>query len=321
MLRYCFLVLLVSMVFSFRSATQDRSIAVPILFPLFDRSDLPLLGIGHFLRSDYANGSFFAASEGLTYYLLRTPSVKRDTLAYPCVSTPSILYRRGLRGFSPDQSAMIQRSGYLYQTFGNLRFLDAFMTYRNYRASEVHAVPLSSEPIAGLFFSPFQWSYLKEPDVYIPLLLTAGIGFFDQPQGPSLFNIRGLNWFGHDVSPTTAGIGSTLLEAFGFTLLAVAEEGLFRGVIQTELSERVNPNFGLIASSILFGLGHYPLHGLTYSLRATAGGLYLGWRFKESGYDLRHVIAIHFYIDFMPTIIQLFRDPVSARGSYSVDLE
>lgn len=318
MRRYSALVFLLSLALSRSLFGQDRSTAVPIVYPLFDRTGLPSVGIGHFLRQDYANGSFFAFSEGLTYYFWKTAAVKRDTSAYPCVSTPGTLYKRGLRGLSSDQSAVIQLSGYSYQACFSLRFLDAFTTYRNYRASESHEMPLSNQSIVGLSVSPFQWAYLKKPDVYIPLLITAGISFLDEPQGPSLFKLRSLNWFGSEVSPTTAGIGSVFLETLGFTLLAVAEEGFFRGVLQTELSERVNPNFGLIASSVLFGLSHYQLHGLTYSLRATVGGLYLGWRFKESGYDLRRPIAIHFYIDFMPTIIQLLRDPVNARGTYSV---
>ncbi len=300
---------------------QNRSTAVPIIYPLFDQTGLPIAGIGHFLREDYANGSAYLVTEGLTYYLSRTTAIKRDTAAFPCISTPSVVYRRGLRGISPGQSAALQVAGYSYQTFANLRFLDAFTTYRNYRAEEVHTVPLSNQSIPELASSPFQWKYLREPDVYIPLLVTAGIGFLDEPQGPSMFSISSLTWFGQDVSPATAAVGTTILETFGFALLAVAEEGFFRGVLQTELSERVNPNFGFIASSLLFGLGHYSLHGLTYSLRATAGGLYLGWRFKESNYDLGRVIAIHFSIDFMPTIVQLFRDPVNSRGAYSVRLE
>ncbi len=315
------LVLFLLLAMSPSSFSQDRSSAVPIVYPLFDRTGLPSLGIGHFLHQDYANGSFFALSEGLTYYFWKTGTAKRDTVAYPCVSTPSILYKRGIRGLSSDQSALIQLSGYSYQTYFNLRLLDAFTTYRNYRASESHTFLLSNQSILGLSASPFQWKYLKEPDVYIPLLITAGVSFLDEPQGPSLFKLRRLNWFGSNVSPTTAGIGSMFLETLGFTLLAIAEEGFFRGVLQTELSERVNPNFGLIASSVLFGLSHYQLQGMTYSLRATVAGLYLGWRFKESGYDLRRTIAIHFYIDFMPTIIQLFRDPVNTRGTYCVDLE
>ena len=321
MLRYSALVFLLSLALSPSSFGQDRSTAVPIIYPLFDRTGLPAVGIGHFLRQDYASGSFYAISEGLTYYFWKTASVKRDTIAYPCVSTPGILYKMGLRGLSSDQSAVLQLSGYAYQTYFSLRFLDAFTTYRNYRATESHTLPVSNQSIGGLLASPFQWKYLEEPDVYIPLLVTAGVSFLDEPQGPSLFKLRSLNWFGGDVSPTIASIGSVFLETLGFTLLAVAEEGFFRGVLQTELSERVNPNFGLIASSVLFGLSHYQLHGLTYSLRATVAGLYLGWRFKESGYDLRRTIAIHFYIDFMPTIIQLFRDPVNTRGTYCVHLE
>ncbi len=316
--RFSAIILLLTIRANLSLLGQSRSTVVPIIYPLFDRTDLPIAGIGHFLREDYRNGSFFAISEGLTYYFWKSISVKRDTVSFPCVSTPSIAYRRGVRGLSPGQSASLQFNGYSYQNFANLRFLDAFTTYRNYRANEAHTLTLTNRSVIDLSVSPFRWKYLREPDVYIPLLFSAGASFLDDQQGQSIFDLKSINWFGQDVSTTTAAVGTAALETFGFALLAVAEEGFFRGVIQTELSERVNPNFGLIASSILFGLAHHPFHSLTYSLRATLGGLYLGWRYKESDYDLGRPIAIHFYIDFMPIIVQLFRDPISSRGAYSV---
>ncbi len=297
---------------------QSRSTAVPIVYLFYDRTGLPIAGLGHFLREDYAYGATYAISEGITYSFWKSTPVNRDTAASPCLAEPGLRFRRGVRGYSPTEFAKLSLTAYSYQAYMNVRFLDAFTTYRNYRATETHPWQIGSQPIADLAASPFRWKYLREPDVYIPLLLTAGLEFTDEPQGPPMLALKSLNWLGLDLSPASATLGATLLESAGFLLLAVAEEGFFRGVIQTELSEHVSPDFGLIASSILFGAGHYPLHGLTYSLRAVAGGLYLGWRYKESHYDLGRPIAIHFYIDFMPILVQILRDPLSARGTYSV---
>lgn len=317
MLRSLTFIFLLTLALSPSSFAQGQSTVVPIVYPVFDRTELPCAGIGHFLRKDYASGSFFALSEGLTYYFWRSSIAKKDTNAYPCSSTLTIFYRNGVRGFSPQQFAMLQLGGYSYQTYMNLRFLDAFTTYRNYRASEPHSIVLTDQPILDLSVSPFKWKYLREPEVFLPMLAAAGASLFDERRGPSVFDARTLNWFGLEVSPSEATIGTTLLETFGFTLLAIAEEGFFRGVLQTELSERVNPNFGLVASSLMFGLAHVPLQGWVYSLRATLAGFYLGWQYKKSGYDLGRVITLHFHIDFLPTIISFFRSPLNGRGVYS----
>lgn len=305
-------------------SAQSRSSVVPLIsYPIIVQTGLPTAGIGHFLRKDYLGGSIFALSQGGTYLLSqaylnwRKGRPKPDTLAYPCISSPSIIYRT--RGFSSEQLAGIQLAGYSYQFYYNLRLLDAFTTYRDYRAEEDHTLPLTDRSIPDLSLSPFQWKYLREPSVFIPALAAVGASLMDNGRGPSLFDAKTLNWFGLNVTPTETAFGTTALEAFGFAVLAVAEEGFFRGVLQTELSEHVNPTFGIVASSVLFGLAHYPMHGLTYAARAGVAGLYLGWQYKESHYDLGRTIAIHFYIDFAPLLVQLFRDPIEARGVYSIE--
>ena len=118
------------------------------------------------------------------------------------------------------------------------------------------------------------------------MILAAANGWFGGDRTASLASIRSFNWFGHDISPTEASLGTTIVEWLGFTLVAVGEEGLFRGVVQTELSERVNPNFGLVTSSLLFGVFHVPFHGWWSGLGASGVGLYLGWQYKKSGYNL-----------------------------------
>ncbi len=304
-------------------SAQSRSTAVPLLYPLFEETGLPICGIGHFLRKDYVDGSFFALTEGATYILSQSLSsnMKRDTTAYPCVSTRSVVYRREARGLSPREFASYQLAGYMFQTYYNLRLADAFTTYRDYRAEEPHTIPTTRESAFSLLASPLDWKYIQEPAVFLPALAAAGASFLGSEHNPSMLDARTLNWFGLNVSPAEATIGSTTLEAFGFALLSVAEEGFFRGVLQTELSERVSPDFGLIASSILFGAAHYPVHGLSYSIRAAVAGAYLGWQYKDSHYDLGRCVAIHFYIDFLPAIIDLFRNPVQARGVYTVGCE
>lgn len=60
-------------------------------------------------------------------------------------------------------------------------------------------------------------------------------------------------------------------------LAGLAEEVLFRAVLQTALSDLLTPAGGLLAASLLFGLGH-PITP-TYAVLAGLFGLYLGGLF------------------------------------------
>ena len=151
-----------------------------------------------------------------------------------------------------------------------------------------------------------------------PILISGVVSLFGKNSVPSLVNAKSVNWFGRDVSPLKVTLGNTFLEWVGFTLVAVGEEMFYRGVIQTELSELINPDFGWIASSLLFGLAHVPGRGWRNFLPALAGGFYLGWQYKKYDHDLGRVIALHFHLDFVPMAIEFLRNPLTGRGVYSV---
>ncbi len=300
---------------------QNKSYAIPLITLGLDHVDLPPLGIGHFLHEDYFVGSSFAVTEGLTYYFgNRALNLKKDTLNYPAISNENVLYKRGARGFSPGDYSQIAFQRYSKLFVHCLRPVDAFLSYQKYRKNEVHTISMSNQSLWQLSLSPFKWKYLREPEAFIPLLLSTGAALLNDEKHPSIFQTKTLNWLGYDVSPTTATIGNTFAEYLVLTLVSVGEEMLFRGMIQTELSESVNPDFGLIASSVLFGLYHVPNNGWLYSLRATAAGFYMGWQYKKSNYDLGRVIAIHFYIDFPMSFVDFLKDPLSGRGTYSIGL-
>ncbi len=86
-------------------------------------------------------------------------------------------------------------------------------------------------------------------------------------------------------------------------LAGVAEEILFRGVIQAELARRVPGLLALILTSVAFGLAHFLT--LTYALLATVGGLYLGALFWLQG-NLVIPIVAHAVYDFV-ALTQLVR--------------
>jgi membrane protease YdiL (CAAX protease family) len=79
-------------------------------------------------------------------------------------------------------------------------------------------------------------------------------------------------------------------------LAGVAEETLFRGVVQVGLT-RVLPEGGaLVATSVAFGLAHFVTP--TYAILAGLAGLYLGSLYQLQGNLLVPIIA-HALYDFI----------------------
>lgn len=82
-------------------------------------------------------------------------------------------------------------------------------------------------------------------------------------------------------------------------LAGIAEEALFRGVIQTALAAWLHPWAALVMASALFGLGH--LITPTYALFAGVLGLYLGGLAMIYG-NLLLVMVVHALYDFVSLI-------------------
>ena len=67
----------------------------------------------------------------------------------------------------------------------------------------------------------------------------------------------------------------SVLELAAISILAgLAEESLFRGVLQTALTDSLSPPIALLVASTLFGLVHFITP--TYALLASVIGVYLG---------------------------------------------
>lgn len=207
------------------------------------------------------------------------------------------------------------------QLFYATKDIDFFESYRSYRSKETHNIPLTYTSLGMLALSPFQFQYFNDPDFLLPILGASVLAssLLSKSNNPNLFESKSITWFGKERKPFKFAIANSLYRWWIITLIAVSEEVIFRGMIQTELSELVNPEFGLAASSILFGLMHYKFgKDWIYTLRATAAGFYLGWQYQKYDYDLRRVIAFHFYIDFAPGFIDIFINPIQSSNVYSV---
>jgi hypothetical protein len=99
---------------------------------------------------------------------------------------------------------------------------------------------------------------------------------------------------------------SSVLELALISLVAgIAEEMLFRGLLQGALSDWLGLWPGILATSVLFGVVH--LITVTYGILVTLVGIYLGWSYEASG-NLMVVIVAHGLYDFL-ALVYLARGP------------
>ncbi|MFA0449349.1 lysostaphin resistance A-like protein [Vibrio breoganii] len=92
-------------------------------------------------------------------------------------------------------------------------------------------------------------------------------------------------------------------------LTCVAEEAIFRGFIQQEISEQLGWNTGLIIASILFGIAHLAGGWLLIGFATIAGACY-GMTFYVTG-RLWAAVLVHFMFNFMHLLF--FTYPIAIR--------
>jgi membrane protease YdiL (CAAX protease family) len=171
-----------------------------------------------------------------------------------------------------------------------------------------------ADSTADLLAAPFNLQVMKDPKVWGGLLgaLAIGVGLsFAIDDELDTDNLGGdPNIFGRTFDPATGyplGLG-----IFGglFTHVGMAEEALFRGVLQSGLARTYGETGGLIGGSLIFGIAHAPnalaLEGderrdyLLYAVPTiTLLGTYLSWMYKDAGYSLAPSTALHFWYDFL----------------------
>jgi hypothetical protein len=110
--------------------------------------------------------------------------------------------------------------------------------------------------------------------------------------------------------------GCRLREMAGISLVAgIGEELLFRGLLQQGLADWLGPPYGpwigLLAASVLFGIGHWLCSG--YAVLATMIGVYLGLLLIVTG-NLLSPITAHAVYDFV-ALVYLVRGKSAAGGA------
>jgi len=179
------------------------------------------------------------------------------------------------------------------------------------------------DTLYDLVAAPWNWAVIKRTDVWLGTLFLTAVGV-----GLTLYMNDGIHSdfgadpriLGEDFSPLAGySLGSTIGAGL-FTHVAVAEEMLFRGTLQSGLARKRGELQGWLGASFLFGVTHaLNVFALPASERTrylaiavpyiTVTGSYLGWRYKESGYSLSVPVAIHFWYDFLLSAVFFAADP------------
>jgi len=169
---------------------------------------------------------------------------------------------------------------------------------------DLHAAGFDDTPTPELLAAPFGRQALRAP-VWGAALFGVGIGALaaHHRDGGRLIDVERARMLGatYDRDEATALYGAS---AFGLSLgAATAEEGLFRGLLQPVLQQRLGEKEGFWVTAGTFGAAH--LVGVDGELNvggalfATGAGAYLGWLYEHDGGRLAGPIAAHFWYDFM----------------------
>ncbi len=234
----------------------------------------------------------------------------------------------GLEGVSEPQVALpLVGLQYLWI----YSYLDG--VFERQRAKRLRYVPLDTP--AELALAPFTPSVLAKPDVWAGILGSLALGL-----GATVLIDGGIDTddfgddprlFGRTFRP---GVGYPLAAAVGtglFTHVAVAEEAVFRGMIQSQMAREMDPTRGWIGASLAFGAAHAPnVVGLSEDRQAaylavavpliTMLGGYLGLSYRWHDYSLAPPVAIHFWYDLLISGVDYVLDPQDSSISGKVTL-
>lgn len=179
------------------------------------------------------------------------------------------------------------------------RMYSTYATYRDERIRLGHQGYLYKMPtdrLEELLYASFNKKVTNKFEVWGGLLGALGaaacIGYYFYPE----MNVAHLGLSTEAIFPLTA-----------FSI-GIREEALFRGFLQSALSEVTTPWGGILLSSLAFGAAHIPnalmlekQHRKTYYTVSlpyiTTLGMYMGWLTYKNN-SLQHSVALHSWYDF-----------------------
>ena len=170
----------------------------------------------------------------------------------------------------------------------------AYRDVRSYNGETGYSYKMPKESLYDLTLAPFRLSVLSKPAVWGGLLgtlaIASTIAYFAFPQEAYIH------------------LSSKMEMPLMAFPIGVGEECLFRGYMQSQLSEYFSPWGGIILSSLAFGAMHIPnAQALEHEYRwryysfslpfITALGTYFGW-LTYKNQSLKESVALHTWYDF-----------------------
>lgn len=193
------------------------------------------------------------------------------------------------------------------------------------------------DSLGELVAAPFNWEVMKEPYVWGGILALSAAAFgYSYLLGSTSDSTPTTTddtprFLGREMSPglaypLAAGTGVALFEH-----VAIGEEALFRGVVQSSIARNFGETKGWVWGSVIFGAVHilnasalppedqeaYLLYSVPF---ITAVGSYLGASYMWSDYSLAAPVALHFWYDFILSAAQYAVSPSSSPIGASVTI-
>ena len=282
---------------------------------------IPCFGAVHFADGNWKAGTAFLGTElGLLLFRKQLLDAAGPSgPGYPFTDN-NLLYRRD-GGYSPKSDSYLVTAHATDWLLEDIGFMDLFSSFRDLhdRTSTIDKVNMDQTSVPSLMLSPFKPKYLTDPWVLAPVFVGCAANYFYNKNSKPLSSARNVTMFDRTMTPVQAMLLMGGVGALQTIFVAAGEEMMFRGVVQTEATELSTPAVGLVVSSVLFGLWHVPRGNPAYGLSAAIGGLYMGWRYQENGYNLGETIAMHFWNDFLANLIVMVRNPRTAEYVYSIN--
>jgi len=232
----------------------------------------------------------------------------------------------GIDGFSHPGAAVPLLA---FQNLWIASYADA--VFEEQRARRMLYVP--EDTPGELVIAPFNGNVLGHTDVWLGTAVTLALGIGLSALVDENLTTTHLgddtNLFGRTFSPAVGYPAAGAVGAGLFSHVAVGEESLFRGMLQSHMARETDPTSGWVGSSIVFGVAHAPNSlALPNEDRAkylalgvpfiTVLGSYLGLSYQWHDYSLAAPVAIHFWYDFLLSATFFALDPMESPLAASV---
>ncbi|MDN3505700.1 MAG: CPBP family intramembrane metalloprotease [Simkaniaceae bacterium] len=172
----------------------------------------------------------------------------------------------------------------------------AYRDARNFNGRENYSYKMPQDSFGDLAWAPFRWAVLKKPEVWGGILGSLVVG-----------SVLSQLAFPNGIEEHIHMAPQNLHPAYAFPV-SIGEETLFRGFLQSAISETTSPAVGIALSSVAFGLMHIPNASelapdeqrryYTFIVPyLSAAGAYFGW-LTYKNQSLQESVAVHAWYDF-----------------------